>query len=223
MIRVMIIEDDRNIASLHSKFTEKVEGFTPAGIANSLEEAEEMAEILEPDLVLLDLFLPDGSGMEFLRGIRSKGIEADVILITAAKDVKSLQSAMRGGAFDYIVKPVIFERFKQSLNRYRDYTAELEKSATLEQGDIDHILDRHSENSIQDLPKGIYPITLKKITAVFDNGKDGLSAEEAGELIGASRNTARRYLEYLSETGFLYADIDYGAVGRPEKKFYRHN
>ncbi len=81
------------------------------------------------------------------------------------------------------------------------------------------MLDRHTDNVINqsEMPKGIDPITLKKIMAVFDEKREGMSADEVGKCIGASRNTARRYLEYLTGAGLLVVDIDYGNVGRPEK------
>lgn len=220
MIKVLIVEDDVDIANLHRRFTEKVEGFEVVGIANGLDDAFEMTEILKPNLVLLDLYFPEGSGMDFLWKIRGAGIRTDIILITAARDVEALQDAVRGGAFDYIVKPVVFDRFKKSLERFKGYEKEMHTDKTLEQGDIDHLLDRHSEAVLShDMPKGIDPITLKKIISVFEKMREAMSAEEVGKQIGASRNTARRYLEYLTGTGLLTVDIDYGTVGRPEKRF----
>lgn len=221
MIKVLIVEDDTGIANLHRRFTEKVDGFEVTGIANGLEDAFEMVEILQPELVLLDLYFPEGSGMDFLWRVRQAGIRTDIILITASRDVNALQEAVRGGAFDYIIKPVIFDRFKKSLERFKIYLAEMNRSKTLEQGDVDHLLDRHSETAVSagDMPKGIDPITLKKIMAVFEQKREAMSAEEVGGYIGASRNTARRYLEFLTGTGVLTVDIDYGTVGRPEKRF----
>jgi len=223
MLKVLIVEDDIGISNLHRKFTEKVEGFEVVGIANTIDDAFDMEEFLQPDLILLDLYFPEKNGMDLLWELRAKGSQADFILITAAKEVTSLKEALRGGAYDYIVKPVIFDRFKQSLNRFKDYRNELENIKTVEQGDIDHIMDRHQEaHDHSDMPKGIDPITLKKIIAVFEEKLGPFSAEEVGKMIGASRNTARRYLDYLCQTGFSRVDIDYGTIGRPEKKFFKN-
>jgi len=224
MIKVLIVEDDMDIANLHRRFTEKVDGFEVIGIANGLDDAFDMIEILKPQLVLLDLYFPEGSGMDFLWKVRSAGITTDIVLITASRDVATLQEAVRGGAFDYIVKPVVFERFKKSLERFNEYIKEMQAAKTLEQGDIDHLLDRHPDHTLNtaDMPKGIDPITLKKIMAVFEEKNEALSADEVGRCIGASRNTARRYLEYLYGAGLLVVDIDYGTVGRPEKRFCKN-
>jgi len=222
-IRVLIVEDDIKISELHKRFTEKVEGFSVEGIANTIQDALDMADILEPDLVLLDLFFPEGNGMQFLWDVRKTGKSIDIILITAAKEAHSVQEALRGGAFDYIVKPVIFDRFKTALEKYREYRIELEQNPIFEQANIDHLIRSHSSENYEEsgLPKGIDPITLKKIYTVFEDRGEGVSADEVGKKIGASRNTARRYLEYLVSVGYLFADIDYGAVGRPERKFHR--
>ncbi len=225
-IKTVIVEDDIKISELHRRFTEKVSGFEVVGIANTLKDGEEMVEILEPELVLLDLFFPEGSGMDLLWNMRKKGISVDIILITASKDVNTLQEALRGGAFDYIVKPVIFDRFKSSLEKFYSYRTELSRHSVVEQQMIDQIIHspRHETADEAGVPKGIDPITLRKICAVFDdNSGKGFSAEEMGTMIKASRNTARRYLEYLLSSGYLYADIDYGTVGRPERVFYRND
>jgi response regulator of citrate/malate metabolism len=221
MLKVLIVEDDVNVSRLHVKFTEKMDGFEVIGIANDLDDAFDMVELFKPDLILLDIFFPFGSGLDFLRDIRGKGSQADVILITAAREAQSIQEAMHGGAFDYIVKPVIFERFKKSLQRFSDYRRELGQDTAFDQGCIDHLLDRGIETGKfkSELPKGIDSLTLEKVVNVLDNSSDSLTAEEVAHRIGASRNTGRRYLEYLVSIGSLKVDIDYGTIGRPEKKF----
>ena len=109
-IRVVIAEDDKQIAEIQKRFLERIEGFELAGIAHGLEEAEDLVEVLEPQLLLLDIQFPMGTGLELLRKIRSTNSEVDVILITAAKEVDTLREALRGGVFDYILKPLVFER-----------------------------------------------------------------------------------------------------------------
>jgi len=221
---VLIVDDDPKIAEIHHHFTEKVAGFSVCGIADSLEDAKKMALLLEPDLVLLDLYFPEGLGTEVLWKIRASRQSTDVILITAAKEVEPLQEAMRGGVFDYIIKPVMFPRFQEALKRFRDHRQQLQNEACLNQQDVDRLLHPYKSSGPgePDYPKGIDPLTLKKIRTVFDRPHpEGLSAEEVGQHIGASRTTARRYLEYLTAIGQLTAELIYGAVGRPERKYFR--
>ena len=132
-IRLLIVEDDQRISELHRRFVEKTPGFAVVGVANTLEAASEMVELLEPELILLDLFFPEGSGLDLLRALRAGERRIDVILITAAREVGTLQEALHGGAFDYLVKPVYFDRFQEALAKYRDYHGRLQGGAPLEQ------------------------------------------------------------------------------------------
>jgi two-component system, CitB family, response regulator len=225
-IRLLIVEDDQRISELHRRFVEKTAGFVVAGVANTLEAAAEMVELLEPELLLLDLFFPEGSGMDLLRDLRAGGRRVDVILITAAREVGALQEALHGGVFDYLVKPVYFDRFQEALAKYRDYHDRLQNGGTLDQRDIDRLFHPQAagETPQRTLPKGIDPLTLGKIRQVFtDPEVANLSADEVGKRIGVSRITARRYLEFLIGEGFLAADLLYGAVGRPERRYFRRS
>lgn len=223
-ISVLVVEDDPGSSEIHRRFTEKVEGFKVIGIANDLANAEEMVEILKPQLILLDLHFPEGSGMDLLWKIRARHQETDFILITAAREIARLKEAMRGGAFDYIIKPVVFARFKESLGKYRDHLGHLAAAASLEQRDVDRLLHVAPAPATREagLPKGIDPLTLEKVRRIFAGpGGKGVCAEELGTLVGISRPTARRYLEHLVATGFLHADLVYGTVGRPERRYFR--
>ena len=222
-LQVLIVDDDPRIAEIHRHFTEKVEHFNVCGIAGTLEDAEKMSEVLQPDLILLDFYFPEGKGTEVLWNLRSRHQATDVILITAAKELEPLQDAMRGGAFDYILKPVMFPRFREALERFREHRIRMAAEATLDQQGVDRLLHPYKDNrpGEPEHPKGIDPLTLKKIIAVFSRPHpEGLSAEEVRLQIGTSRTTARRYLEYLTASGHLQAELVYGAVGRPERKYF---
>lgn len=224
-IRVLVVEDDMRISELHQRFVEKLPDFEVVGMANALTDAAEMVEILQPDLVLLDLFFPEGNGMDLLRQIRSSEQPCDVILITAAREMSSLQEALRRGVFDYIIKPVFFPRFAEALQKFNDYFSQLQRGGALEQKDVDRLLHAHhpaAAVATGAIPKGIDALTLTKVRKVFEStGVADLNAEEVGRVVGISRSTARRYLEFLSTEGFLKADLIYGVVGRPERRYVR--
>lgn len=220
---VLIVDDDPKIAEIHRHFTEKVAGFTVVGLADNLADAEKMCELFEPDLVLLDLYFPEGVGTEILWRIRSSRQATDVILITAAKELEPLQEAMRGGVFDYILKPVMFNRFKEALESFREHRRRLQNETSLDQSDVDRLLHPYKDSQPGEpvLPKGIDALTLKKVKDVFKSPHpEGFSAEEVGANIGTSRTTARRYLEYLTVNSQLRAELMYGAVGRPERRYF---
>jgi two-component system CitB family response regulator len=149
-----------------------------------------------------------------------------VILVTAARDVESVKSAMHGGVFDYIVKPLEFSRMRDSLSRYQDHIERLNALDTVEQSDIDGLLPRTKSDTsagpaINVLPKGIDALTLNKVRELFQSVSESQGAELVGQNIGISRTTARRYLEYLVSTNELVVDVTYGGVGRPERHYCR--
>ncbi len=221
--KVLIVDDDPKIAEIHRHFTEKISCCSVCGIAGNLEDAEKMSSLLQPDLILLDLHFPEGKGTEILWNLRARHQATDVILITAAKELEPLQDAIHGGVFDYILKPVMFPRFKESLERFCEHRRRLASAATLDQQKVDRLLHHFKAASPGEPvhPKGIDVLTLRKIRAVFEQPHPkGYSAEEVAVLIGASRTTSRRYLEYLTACGQLNAELIYGAVGRPERKYF---
>ena len=223
-LRVLIIDDDIRIAEIHRRYVEKIEGFDVVGIANNLEDAQSQLDVLEPDLLLLDIFFPGGSGLDFLKKARMHSKKVDVIPITAAKEVNLFNEAIHGGVFDYILKPVVFTRFQKTLERYRQTKNQLLNIDQLNQSEVDRALHTISEDlsKFQELPKGIDKLTLDKVQQVLSSVQiPGLTSEEVSSHIGASRTTVRRYLEYLVSQMILDVDISYGGVGRPERRYYR--
>lgn len=225
-IRLLIVEDDRKIAEIQRRFVERLENVELCGIAHTLADARDQIDVMTPDLILLDVYFPDGTGLELLRELRAEDSGSDVILITAAKEVETLRSALRGGVFDYILKPLVFERLQEAIHRYREHLERLSALHHVAQKEVDALLPRSASDNTQKeeerLPKGIDALTLDKIREVMVCGRQ-LSAEDVGSAIGASRTTARRYLEYLVGTGELSAEVTYGSVGRPERRYCAHS
>ncbi|MEK3883193.1 response regulator [Paenibacillus sp. PL2-23] len=229
MIRVIIIEDDVRIASINQRFVEKVGGFKVVGIATDREQALEQLDILLPDLVLLDLYFPDMSGLEMLQHIQRSYPHTDVIIITAAKEFETVREAIRGGVYDFMIKPVVFDRFQEKLRAYQKFHEQLQllggSNKQVDQQGVDQLLWGAGDRADKDgyLPKGIDRITSEKILAFVQEGQELWTAEELGKRGGFSRTTARRYLEYFVDKGLLVADTSYGTVGRPERVYRRAN
>lgn len=222
-IQVLIVEDDKRIAEINRRFVEKVEGYEVIGIATNEQEGKELMEVLQPDLVLLDIYFPDMNGIQFLKWIREHFVNIDIIMITAAREIDTLKQAMHGGVFDYIIKPIMLDRFTETLVKYKEYYHKIHKlmkeKGWIGQEEIDQLIRReHATNDMEEeLPKGIHRLTLEKVLAAVKQYQDGVTAEEVGKLIGASRTTSRRYLEYLVSISQVTADMLYGSVGRPER------
>ena len=224
-LRVLIIDDDIRIAEIHRRYVEKTQGFEVVGIANNLEDAQSQLDVLEPDLLLLDIFFPEGNGLEFLKKARMHNQQVDVIPITAAKEVHLFNEALHGGVFDYILKPVVFTRFQATLERYKQTKNQLSNIDQLNQSEVDIALQTVRSGDLREfseLPKGIDILTLEKVQNVFSSLQgSGLTSEEVASQIGASRTTVRRYLEYLVSQIILDVDVSYGGVGRPERRYFR--
>ncbi len=224
-ITVLIIEDDRRIAEINRRFVEKVSGFEVVGIAMDEPQVKEQLEILQPDLILLDIYFPDMNGLELLRFIQQHYRNCDVIMITAGKEVNKVTDAIRGGAFDYIVKPVIFERFEATLQRYRNFYWNVKRlkdeGQQIDQDEIDQLIRGKGQKGGKEayLPKGIDRLTLEKVAVVLKQESLGMTVEKLAKEIGVSRSTARRYLEFLVTKGEATADLSYGVVGRPERVY----
>ena len=223
-LSVVIAEDDPNIAEIQSRFIEKIEGFEVVGIGNTIAESEEIIDVFQPDLVLLDVFFPDGNGVDLLWKIRRQYKNIDVIFITAAKEVGTLQDAIRGGAFDYVLKPMTFSRFQSTLRKLYDHRHRFTEITNLDQTEVDQIIHPAQEPTETDvrMPKSINPLTLEKVEEeVLKLDSAGVNAEDIGLQIGISRTTARRYLEFLVSKGKVKPSLVYGSVGRPERLYYQ--
>lgn|SRR5690625_4077629 len=223
MIHVAIVEDDYRIGNIHEEFVNKLEGFHVVGKALNGKEALQLIKQHKVDLLLLDIYMPDLLGTELMSEIRKAHLKIDIIIISAATEKEIIEEVIRFGAFDYIIKPVKMDRFIQTLKRYQKISSNLKSHQVIDQDFLDHYFgygDVEELDTKQPTPKGIDPLTLKKIEGFIFQSKNGATAEEMGKEIGVSRTTARRYLEYLISTEKVVAELEYGAVGRPERKYF---
>lgn len=216
MIRVLVVDDDFMAASVHRSFVERIQGFEVVGEATTGEDALRLVDELHPDLVLLDIYLPDIGGLEVTRRLREQEEEIDVIAITSAKDVKTLRGAMHSGVIHYLVKPFTFATFRERLESYAALRARLERLHHADQHEIDRLYSLLRANSQGALPKGISAPTLTLVAGVVREAGADVSATDVAQSAGLSRGTARRYLEFLADSGTLELTLRYGAAGRPE-------
>jgi two-component system CitB family response regulator len=217
VIRVLVVDDDYLAASIHRSYVERHSDFSVVGEAHTGTEALALAERLKPDLLLLDIYLPDISGLELIKRLReSIDTPFDVLAVTAAKDVDTLRGAMQQGVIHYLVKPFSYSALHERLERYATLKGRLDRLHQADQHEVDRLFSLLRTESGASLPKGISSPTLALVLdAVRDSAAD-ISAVEVAERAGISRGTARRYLEYLASLGSLELKLRYGATGRPE-------
>jgi len=224
VIKVLIAEDDFRIAAIHESYIQKVQGFQVAGKAKSAKDLWEALQKEQVDLILLDVYMPDELGTNLLPLLRERHPEVDVIIITAATETMLLRDALHYGVVHYLIKPVTAQKFTQVLTEYKEKRELINSKEEVNQTMIDLFFGQMQEESQQkderDLPTGINSLTLDKVKTFMAAEMNGITAEELGEKMGASRTTARRYVEYLVTTGECRAELAYGIIGRPERKYY---
>jgi response regulator of citrate/malate metabolism len=223
MFSVVIVEDDYMVAELHRRLVDQLDEFRVVGVASTADQALKLVRSQKTDLLLLDLYLPGKNGLELLKELHLLDKDIDVIVITAGKEPSSVETALRRGVFDYLVKPFRPERLFQSLKRYEAFRRRVDdETKPLDQRDIDHLLaERGAPLPGRDLPKGVDPVTLERIRHIVYTLDEPQSAEQIGAAAGVSRTTARRYLEFLVHSGDVRLYLKYGQVGRPERLYGR--
>ncbi len=222
MIRTLIVDDDFQVASIHARYVDRVEHFSVAGVAHTAAAAGEAVGQLRPDLILLDLYLPDESGLSLLGRLREgPGPHPDVIAITAARDVASVRSAMQLGAFHYLVKPFQFSVLAERLAAYRRLWERTRRLTEADQSDVDGLFGLLRASEPATLPKGHSAPTLALVREAFEDHDVECSAAEVAEQVGISRATAQRYLAHLVRSGLLELHLRYGVTGRPEHRYRR--
>lgn len=221
MIRTLIVDDDFRVADVHRGYVERLTGFQVVGEAHTGAGALQSIKRLRPDLVLLDLYLPDLSGFEVLRRIRGLELNPpDVIVVTAARDVNDLRAAMQGGVIHYLVKPFSLRSFEEKLMRYAVLQRRLSRMARADQVEVDQLFSLlRTGPEPEELPKGVAEETLRLILDVVTSATADLNAAEVAQAAGVSRVTARRYLEELARTNRVEITLRYGGPGRPEHRY----
>ncbi|GAB3067610.1 response regulator [Intrasporangium mesophilum] len=224
MIRVLVVDDDYHVARAHALSIARVDGFTAVGEAHTGEEAQRLVGELEPDLVLLDMYLPDFSGLDLVRRLAANGDRVpDFLLVTAARDLESVRAAMQLGAFYYLVKPFTFAALREQLEAYRAWTERLRKAPSSE-GDVDQdAVDalyslRGTPSRRATAVRNLQP-TMARVLEIVSTAPEPVGAAEVAEILGASRPTAQRYLATLVKKQLLDLDLSYGTTGRPEHRY----
>ena len=222
---VLVVDDDFRVASVHVGFVEAVPGFRVVGQAGSAAEALRQARELHPDLVLMDVYLPDGDGLEVVRQLLADPDPSRhppaVIVISAANDLATVRRAVQLGALHYLVKPFGFAELAERLTAFRqaqERIAALGDAAT--QDDVNRLFDllRPAPAAPAEEGRRLAP-TLQAVLDAVTARRTDVSAQEIATAIGISRTTAQRALTQLEQSGVLRLELRYGSTGRPEHRY----
>lgn len=224
MIRVLVVDDDFRVAAIHAGFVGRTDGFELVGVAHTGADAVQAAAMHQPDLVLLDVYLPDITGIELIPQLRSACPRLDVLVISAAREADTVRQALRGGAVQYLIKPFAYPDLAERLAQYRHGMHSMtSEDAETDQATVDQlfgVVKPASAGAV--LPKGYTASTLAAVASALASSAataGDASAAEIADQLGMSRVSARRYLEYLVSTGAARARPRYGDVGRPQVRY----
>lgn len=219
VIRVLVVEDDPVLAGAHTELVGRVPGFEVVGVAHSGAEALRFLAAREVDLVLLDVYLPDMTGLDVVQVLRGHGRTTDVIAVTSARDLDVVRTAVSQGVVQYLLKPFTFATLRDKLDRYAAYRRQVtgpDRASIDAQQDVDRVLAALRAPGRPALPKGMSDDTLAAVVRTLRGAEGELSASQVADDVGVSRVTARRYLEHLAEQRLASRSPRYGGAGRPE-------
>ncbi|WP_176765509.1 response regulator [Vibrio xiamenensis] len=217
---VMIVEDDVRASYLLESTVNQDSDFQVLAISESVADAMLQYAVFQPQLIFVDITLPDGNGIEFMRRLRKQGAQCDFIMTTAERETTTVEQAVHLGVIDYLVKPIRMSRVIQALQDYKAYKQQLLNQQQVNQSDIDMLLRKRALKPERDTPKGIDATTLESLKALLEQQQiSEFSAEEIGVQMNVSRVTARRYLEFLESEGVVQLVLNYKTGGRPQRLY----
>jgi response regulator of citrate/malate metabolism len=226
--RTLVVEDDPAVAVVHRGFVESHPRFVVVGEARNGADALQLASALRPDLVLLDLHLPDIGGLDVLRRLRLlPGPPVDVVATTAARELESVRQAMAGGVVAYLVKPFTSAALRERLDEVWQRREDVRRAqTTLDQDEVDQLLagprtaTTLPPKGLSERSRTLVQEALGRLCGTAEDGRaEDASAAEVAESVGMSRVSARRYLEHLVAEGHAQVSPRYGSTGRPENRY----
>ncbi|MFE9581740.1 response regulator [Nocardia sp. NPDC006044] len=212
-LTVLVVDDDFRVANLHAGIVDSIAGFTVAGTANTVTTAREILAADSVDLALVDVYLPDGSGIEFVRELR-----CDAMVLTASTDSGAVRAALSAGALAFLVKPFPHTELAARLAGYARYRRIL-TAPQVDNARVDAALQALRPATITHAPATAASPTKDLVLHSILEAGTPLSAGEVATAIGISRATAQRYLATLVGTGTLRMSLRYGSTGRPEQEY----
>lgn len=220
--QVVIVEDEPIIAKLNKAYTEKDPRFQVVRVFEEGRSALRYLSETPADLMILDVYMPLLNGVELLRELRGRGIETDAIMVTAAHETHTLETLLKLGVTDYLVKPFSLSRFQQALETFCQRRLALDHPTQVTQSQIDRLLFTSTPFSDENpVPKGLQSKTLAMLRDCLKNaGPQGASSDTLSLQAGLSTVTIRRYMNYMLAQGLADSRVNYDTGGRPSVIYF---
>lgn len=222
-IRTLIVDDDFAVGRLHGTFLEQLPGFTLVG--SELTAAAALGRLRQGgiDLLLLDLYLPDTSGIDLLRRIRADAnLRVDVLMVSAAHETELVEQAGELGVFDFLLKPFTRDDFAARLQAYAAWAqqrARMRERGEVSQAQVDALLATGAHPAPKSTPKGLSAASRDRVISALRQQAAAVTANELADATGLSRVSARRYLQLLVHEGLVEMQPRYGETGRPQHEY----
>lgn len=195
-IRVLIVDDHTVVRLGLRTLLSHTAGFRVVGEAQTVAEAVQLNEQTRPDVVLMDVRLPDGSGVEACRRIKADHPETRVVMLTSYSDEEAIVGAVMAGASGYLLKQADAERLTQSI---RDAAS---GEATLDPRAAGALLSQFRELSAKQAEAELAGLTdrERRMLALI---AEGYTNRAIGEVLHLSEKTVRNHVsQLLRKLGF---------------------
>ena len=223
MCEVLVVDDDFMVARAHERIVQQQPGFNVVGVAST--GADALAQIAHkaPQLVLLDMYLPDMTGLDVIRRAREAGHNVDFLVLSAAREAEMVMKALQGGIVSYLLKPFKITELQSRLVGYAERRRLLGRTGDLSQSELDQALatvaGAPGTGAVATFPKGLSRETAALASAALQGSEPDLAAAECAEVLGLSRVVARKYLEFFVDSGRATVSLRYGQTGRPQRRY----
>ncbi len=189
-IKIAIVEDNITFLKQIEKLIKRDEKFELVGTATTGTDAIRLIEQRRPELILLDLSLPDIQGTEVIRQVREKKIKCDFLILTVFEEEKLVLQAVRAGASGYLLKGAPYKKIKEAL-------IEIHSGGSVIQPNLARtLLNIFMEQ--ERLKSEVKPLS-KREKEILSYIAKGLSNKEVAEVLGLSSTTVRTHLEHIYE------------------------
>ena len=210
-IQVLVVDDDFHVAGLHRDIVAARPGFAALEPVRGVRAARAAVRDRHPDLVICDVYLPDGDGIAFVAEI-----DVDAFVISAASEGATVRRALRAGALDYLIKPFEPAVLGERLDAYRRFRNLLPEERRVDQDEIER-----AQRVLHARDGGRRPPSRSTTEHLILEllGDEESSASDVATRAGISRATAQRHLAALATRGAVEVTLRYGSTGRPEHRY----
>lgn len=218
-LRTFVVEDDYGIASLCGVTVTMLEGYELIGLSDDSVSALERISAEQPDIVLLEVSQPDGSGMQLLHHMDRMNLSCDVVLVLNGPIWNYMMKGLRLDIFGYLMKPFDTRRLQDTLQSYRQYRMRRDSLSVLKTKLTENKLQSRSTSNTMMLKKEMEPAILGRIQEILGGEQAMLTSRQIAEQSGISLTTVRSYLKYMVRKGTVKECVSFGTTGIPLRSF----